>query len=381
VKDDGTGTTPLTNLAPPGVSGADSDSPVYSPDGTKIAFESARALDGSNHANLNQVENIWVMNADGSAAKPLTHLTATSKISCVRPVWSPDGTKIAYSSGRALNGSDTDPFPGNPIITNVWVINADGTGDKPLTDEDIFHVSSSDPVWSLDGLKILFMSNRAFDGSKLPNTNSAPNVWWINSADGSGREALTGYTDAGTQIYGYSWVSHTKFVYSAHVFLAGDPDVHFHVVVYDTFQPINTFVLARLHNVDDQLPAASPDGTKIAFVSNRALDGSDLLNTNNTRNIWVANADGSGLTHLTSLAAMGGFSVTFFGDPNQALPVWSRDGSKLAFMSERALDGSDTPNTNFTMNVWVMNADGSGQKPVTKMTAINGACDHPNWRP
>jgi len=42
---------------------------------------------------------------------------------------------------------------------------------------------------------------------------------------------------------------------------------------------------------------------------------------------------------------------------------WLKDGTKLAFTSSRALDGSDTSNTNSVVNIWVLNADGSGKSP------------------
>src|SRR5260370_2012070 len=98
----------------------------------------------------------------------------------------------------------------------------------------------------------------------------------------------------------------------------------------------------------------------ITFGSGRALDGSDAINApNQTFNVWVVNADGSGTTPLTKLTANNADS---FG------PVRSTDGTKIAFNSSRALDGSDAPNSNVTFNIWVMNADGSRAIPVTKLT-------------
>src|SRR5260370_24702794 len=104
----------------------------------------------------------------------------------------------------------------------------------------------------------------------------------------------------------------------------------------------------------------------ITFGSGRALDGSDAINApNQTFNVWVVNADGSGTTPLTKLTANNADS---FG------PVRSTDGTKIAFNSSRALDGSDAANSNVTFNIWVMNADGSGAIPLTKLTASE-ACN------
>ena len=92
-------------------------------------------------------------------------------------------------------------------------------------------------------------------------------------------------------------------------------------------------------------PAWSPDGSKIAFHTNR--DGN--------YEIYAMNADGSGLTRLTS-------------DPAADVdPAWSPDGSKIAFSSNR--DGTD--------GLYLMNRDGSG---VSKVTSGLGGF-HPTWSP
>jgi Tol biopolymer transport system component len=115
-------------------------------------------------------------------------------------------------------------------------------------------------------------------------------------------------------------------------------------------------------------PKSSPDGSKTVFVSARALDGSDALNTNKTENIWVVNADGSGAAPLTKLTAAGASSSS---------PIWSPGGTQIFFVSQRALDGTDAANANTTRNIWVMNADGSGAAPLTKITAVNAVSDLP----
>ena len=387
INSDGTGITPLTSLSDTAF-GATSADAVYSPDGTRITFSSARAFDGSNNHDVNQVANIWVMNADGTNAKALTRLTFT-KADCTRPVWSPDGKKIAYTSTRALDGTDNvNPIGSFIHVSNVWVINADGTGDVPLTDDNSIvgggTTSSGDPVWSPDGTKIIFFSARAVDGTKLPNTNSVPNIWTMNSVDGSGRLPLTFYTAAGISPNTYAWLPNgSKIIYSINAALTGDASGIPNIWVLDpSVIPFNPTPLTNFTNTASLRPSISPDGGKIAFVSTRALNGSDTANTNNTTNVWVMNADGSSPVHLTSLTAMGPGSVTVGGGrPNQIAFPWLKDGSKIAFTSARALDGSDTLNTNLVVNIWVMNADGSAQKPITKVTNLNTDSLEPNWHP
>jgi Tol biopolymer transport system component len=307
---DGSGATPLTKMT---AAGADSVGFAWSPDGGKIMFGSFRALDGTDAVNANGTFNIWVVNADGSGATPLTRLTAKGTTSN-SAVWSPDASKIAFESQRALDGSDATSLHS---IFNVWVMNADGSGAAPLTKLTATGAGSLDPVWSPDGAKLAFDSPRALDGSDAPNTNGAPNIWVMN-ADGSNPSALTKLTAAGEDSFVLLW---------------------------------------------------SPSGGKLAFNSTRAVDGSDAVNLNKTFNLWVMNPDGSGLTPVTKLTAAGASSFD---------AVWSPDGSRLFFDSTRALDGSDAKNTNSTSNIWVVNADGSGAAPLTKITATGADSQVPN---
>jgi Tol biopolymer transport system component len=310
VKTDGSGATPLTKLT---AIGADTFSDAWSPDGSKIVMNARRALDGSDAENTNGTNNIWVMKSDGTGAVPLTKLTAGGADS-FDPVWSPDGSKIAFDSQRALDGSDAAE------AGNIWVVNADGSGAAPLTKLTNIFASSSTPVWSPDGSKIAFTSRRALDGSNAANTNNTRNIWVMKS-DGTGATPLTKLTASGASSGDLVW---------------------------------------------------SPDGTKIAFDSRRALDGSDALNTNNTTNIWMMNSDGTAATPLTRLTAANADSLD---------PVWSRDGSKLAFDSQRALDGSNAANGNNVSNIWVMSTDGSGPVPLTKLTVHNADSCCPGWKP
>ena len=126
---DGNGDNPtnLTNNA------AGDASPAWSPDGTKIAFTSAR--NGNNE--------VYVMDADGDNPNRLTNNAASD----FSPNWSPDGTKIAFQSDR--NGN-----------LDIYVMNADGTEPKRRTKKA---ASDAFPAWSPDGTKIAFESNRGGD--------------------------------------------------------------------------------------------------------------------------------------------------------------------------------------------------------------------------
>ena len=117
--------------------------PAWSPDGKKIAFSSNR--DGSSE--------IYVMNADGTGVRRLTYDFAENDLAGnYGPDWSPDGTKIAFTSFYRvdLNASSRNN-------ADIYVINADGSNEVRLTNgpSDDF-----DPDWSPDGTRIAFTSNR-----------------------------------------------------------------------------------------------------------------------------------------------------------------------------------------------------------------------------
>ena len=97
-------------------------------------------------------------------------------------------------------------------------------------------------------------------------------------------------------------------------------------------------------------PTATPG--KIAFFTSR--DGNPEL--------YVMNADGSGLTRLTDNPAIDG------NPSGDSAPSWSPDGSHIAFTSLR--DGN--PET------YVVNVDGTG---LTRLTDNPAADGHPAWSP
>ena len=105
--------------------------PQYSPDGKKIAFTSGRS--GSNE--------IWVCDADGLNPVQLTSFAGPDVGS---PRWSPDGRQIAFDSVAAGN-------------RDIFVVGAEGGKPRRLTDGASDEVR---PSWSRDGRWIYFGSNR-----------------------------------------------------------------------------------------------------------------------------------------------------------------------------------------------------------------------------
>lgn len=126
------GTNPHALVVSPG---ADERYPVLSPDGRRLAFNSSR--DG-------QYE-IYVANADGTSPQRLTNDPGYD----AAPSWAPDGSRIAFERGTALDADSTK---------DVWIMDAGGTGQTQLTFQP--GVVDEGPAFSPDGTQIAFTSGR-----------------------------------------------------------------------------------------------------------------------------------------------------------------------------------------------------------------------------
>jgi RNA polymerase sigma factor (sigma-70 family) len=270
---DGKNVKRLTDKNVDGRDAAGDERPVWSPDGNKIMFTSQR--DGET--------GIYVVDADG---KNLRRLTENNRLSQTEPAWSPDGKKIAF---RRQQFSKDD----------ICVMNADGSDVKNLTAARDF-VYNGHPAWSPDGRRILFCSSR--DYVPVPGGTNTSNCYlYVMDADGGNVTKLTKVSTAADQL----------------------------------------------------LPAWSPDGKRIACGQGGAAV-----------EIHVINADGSGAKRLTEL-----------GGTNEKV-LWSPDGLKLAFQhQERDKEG---------FAIYVMDADGSHLKKIhdrqVKQPGIANAVDMA-WKP
>ncbi|MGB5554202.1 MAG: S9 family peptidase [Flavobacteriaceae bacterium] len=175
----------------------DDSDPVWSPDGTKIAFVSNRTSD----ADANADTNIWIVSADGKD-KTLVQVT-TNPNQDDSPTWSPDGKSIAYKT--VLNGKILW-YAGEKLAISP----ASGGQAKVLTQDLDRNIST--PKFSEDGKSIYFLLEE--NGSSVLATidSNGKNLkrvisgnLSINDYDLSGERiaALTGKADRPTNIYIY----------------------------------------------------------------------------------------------------------------------------------------------------------------------------------
>lgn len=133
VNADGSGLRRLTN------SQEMETSPRWSPDGKRIAFSMFRSM-----SDL-YTTDIWVVGADGTGLTNLTR-TQTYQARNAGPEWSPDGKRILFYANRRVH-PDND-------MAQIYVMNADGSAPQQLSKSlERYH---SNPQWSPDGTRILF---------------------------------------------------------------------------------------------------------------------------------------------------------------------------------------------------------------------------------
>ena len=267
----------------------------------KIVFVSDR--DGNNE--------LYSMDADGSGLRRLTNHPSDDW----QPDLSPDGQRIVFTHGRRdmyvmnVDGSDVaqlsyesgaewdqDWSPdGNWIVfayyhngnLDIYKMRADASGWIRLTDTEE-DWSPSDPDWSPDGQSILFSAGPTQKSNSPPvNTDI-----YIMDANGSGVTRLTS------------------------------------------------------HTAKDRYPAWSPDGERIAFMSNR--DGHNK--------IYTMDADGFDITLLTDDVSIGGWT----SPPDMSL-TWSPDGQYIAFSYD--VDGDH--------EIYTIHISGSGLTQLTHNTSID----------
>ena len=211
--------------------------PSLSLDGTRIAWQSAN--------------QIWLMNRNGTNKQALTSLGTNAA-----PAFSPDGTKIAFESNRSGD-------------FEIWVMNADGTGQTNLTNTPL--VDDVSATWSPDGTKLAFDSNRTANRD----------IFTMN-ADGSGQVNRTpaspsldtdpDWSPDGGKLLFVSSRSGVTSVWTMNV---------------DGSDPVD---VTHSGNFDAD-PAWSPDGSNIVFT--RETTGGL------TFNLWTARADGTAQLPIT----------------------------------------------------------------------------------
>lgn len=243
------------------------------------------------------------------------------------PSLSPDGQRVTFTRLGANGG--------------VYVVNVDGSNERRIFASD---QAPRSPSWSPSGDKIVFSrltgeyrctnlgfgicvkNNRFLSGfPKVTKEERGLSVVHLNGENFRDVPALN--TANAPQ-----WSS-TGIVYHAATSLE---------ITEDSPEDNNRVVVNQVIGYKD--PALSPDGERVIF---QAQEGTHW-------EIFAVNRDGSGITALTR-------PVTTLVDelPSNVSPAWSPNGSSIVYLSNRDENNSAGP-----WRIWVMNADGSNQRPL-----------------
>ncbi len=309
---DGSNLTPLTSE--PGRLDA---RPVWSPDGTRIAFTACRLPDSSDIAGMDCEIRTIAPDGTGEAVLPRSDTPPGDLL----PDWSPDGRRLAFGSCRPGADGDKEPDCG------LWVMNADGSGRREVAGRHEHR------VWSPDSRRIAFTAHR----------DEKWNIYVVN-ADGSGLANLTN-NSRDINYEDLAWSPDGKRI----AFVANDEQWDLYVMTPDGTGLTNLTNSQPKQHQFYNTPSWSPDGKRIAFTSGSL----------GVQDVYVMNADGSGITNITG-APSGGYDAEE--------PAWSPDGSRLLFTSDR--DGN--------RDVYSINADGSG---LLRLTQDPAADSWPAWSP
>ncbi len=263
------------------------------------------------HANDRK---IWIVNADGTGLRPLTKNDNSPGED--NPTWSPNGKLIAFSALR--KGTK-----------RIFFQDLEGRFEQCITGD----MSNAEaPAWSPDGSKIAF--------TVWPEGRKESHIYVMRS-DGSNKQQLT--HGKGRYDWMPCWTEDNEIVFES----TRDGNRELYRI------KANGTGLLRVttHPATDHAPACSPNDSKVAFMAGRDFGNAEIC---------VTKLDGTELVNLTKHAG------------RDSEPSWSRDGHWIAFTRSK---GRPAP-----MDIWIMKADGGDQRNLTQ--SPNGVYNWaPSWGP
>jgi Tol biopolymer transport system component len=299
---------------------AEGFNPAWSPDGSEIVYAESPIADSPHFRS--GTSRLWIVKVANGEKRLLTETDA------VQPSWSPHGLRIAY---WAVGGSNR--------IRDIFTVPAGGGPPAAVTNDSAV---DGNPIWSPDGKHLYFVSDRGgslnvwrvgideSSGKPLsgpePVTTPSPAVSGLSiSSDGKRLTFASVFSTSNVQKIGFDPISGqttglpTAVTTGTREWRSVDVSPDGQWVALALGPPQEDIYVARSDGSGlrqltrdaayDRVPRWAPDGSRIAFHSNR--DG--------VQQIWTIRPDGSELRRLTNYPGEGLRSA-----------VWSPDGSRIA---------------------------------------------------
>ena len=249
--------------------------PRIAPDGKLVAYVVTKV----DRAQNRRTSSIWMVPPDGTGAP---RQFTTSPQSTNSPRWRPDGKALAFLSTRPAG--ETAAGASEQPRAQVYLLSMSGGEARKLTN---LKNGVSAFQWSPDG-------NRLVVVSRIGPSDSRP--------ENKDRSDVRHYKNSSYKFNDTGWFD----------------DRRTHLWVVD-IQSGNAKQITEGNDWNDSDPQWSPDGTRIAFVSNRT--GKEYDENRNT-DVWVISAEGGPLTRISD------------HDESDNSPRWSPDGQTIAFTGE-----------------------------------------------
>ncbi|HWJ51170.1 MAG TPA: hypothetical protein VNR42_09125, partial [Solirubrobacteraceae bacterium] len=249
------------------------------------------------------------------------------RVAVAPPAWSPDGRWLAFTGVVDRHSKRIEPS------TDIFVVRADGSGLRRLTRTG----SAGEPVWSPRGRTIVFAELTHVGNPNVVTSFAAP-LMRVNR-DGKDVRRLTPLVRGQVDRLGSFSPDGKRLVFTRSnvgaLAYTGRIETSIEAIGVD-----GSGLRQLVAGGSD--PAYSPDGRRIAFVTNRDHDGTIRTGEDESQyanELYVMNADGTGAGRLTHSSEL-----------DELEPTWSPDGTRIAYA--RQAEG-------FTKTIAVINADGS----------------------
>lgn len=244
-------------------------SPELSPDGQWVAY----TVTSTSLEKERSETRIWMISTGGGEAIPMTGEGSSAS----RPRWSPDGRYLSFAASRGESK------------TQVWVLDRRGGEAQQLTN---VKQGISSYEWSPDGSKLLLaITDPEEEEQEEEKEDTKPRKPWV--------------------------IDRLQFKRDGTGYLTGQR--HTHLYVFDLASKELTQITSG--DYDESQAVWSPDGSRVAFVSNRSAEP----DANSNSDIWVVAADNTDA---------GGTLLQLTTNPgSDYAPAWSPDGRTVAYVT------------------------------------------------